>query len=105
CLQLYPAPCAVPSFPTRRSSDLLCRLGVDLVSWLQGDRKCAVSHSACPPNYVLKALRFTECLGGMDDETQVISCQEFPEHCRLRDRKSTRLNSSHVKHSYAVFCL
>src|SRR5690606_41215549 len=24
---------------------------------------------------------------------------------RLRDRKSTRLNSSHVKTSYAVFCL
>src|SRR5207302_2856922 len=25
--------------------------------------------------------------------------------CRRRDRKSTRLNSSHVKISYAVFCL
>src|SRR5271165_6082175 len=25
--------------------------------------------------------------------------------CDLRDRKSTRLNSSHVKISYAVFCL
>src|SRR5690606_40107028 len=25
--------------------------------------------------------------------------------CQLRDRKSTRLNSSHVKISYAVFCL
>src|SRR5690606_41547959 len=26
-------------------------------------------------------------------------------HVRHRDRKSTRLNSSHVKISYAVFCL
>src|SRR5690606_39584227 len=26
-------------------------------------------------------------------------------HAALRDRKSTRLNSSHVKISYAVFCL
>src|SRR5690606_41091156 len=26
-------------------------------------------------------------------------------HLTLRDRKSTRLNSSHVKISYAVFCL
>src|SRR3989442_11137252 len=26
-------------------------------------------------------------------------------HGRLRDRKSTRLNSSHVRTSYAVFCL
>src|SRR5690606_40424505 len=25
--------------------------------------------------------------------------------CRRQDRKSTRLNSSHVKISYAVFCL
>src|SRR5690606_39852628 len=28
-----------------------------------------------------------------------------PPERRLRDRKSTRLNSSHVKISYAVFCL
>src|SRR5436309_4342859 len=28
-----------------------------------------------------------------------------PQHCTVRDRKSTRLNSSHVKISYAVFCL
>src|SRR5207302_11446661 len=27
------------------------------------------------------------------------------DDCRQRDRKSTRLNSSHVKISYAVFCL
>src|SRR5690625_6753983 len=26
-------------------------------------------------------------------------------HCWIRDRKSTRLNSSHVAISYAVFCL
>src|SRR3989442_9528054 len=26
-------------------------------------------------------------------------------HCRAVDRKSTRLNSSHVRISYAVFCL
>src|SRR5690606_41630009 len=28
-----------------------------------------------------------------------------PRRLRARDRKSTRLNSSHVKISYAVFCL
>src|SRR5204863_9273657 len=28
-----------------------------------------------------------------------------PPHGSLRDRKSTRLNSSHVEISYAVFCL
>src|SRR5690625_720827 len=32
--------------------------------------------------------------------------QEFgPELLRIKDRKSTRLNSSHVAISYAVFCL
>src|SRR5690606_39704856 len=30
---------------------------------------------------------------------------EFPVHPIQEDRKSTRLNSSHVKISYAVFCL
>src|SRR5690606_41544475 len=29
----------------------------------------------------------------------------LPEGMRYRDRKSTRLNSGHVKISYAVFCL
>src|SRR5690606_41681919 len=29
----------------------------------------------------------------------------FPNFYHLEDRKSTRLNSSHVKISYAVFCL
>src|SRR5262245_65091242 len=28
-----------------------------------------------------------------------------PSNCRSRDRKSTRLNSSHLGISYAVFCL
>src|SRR5438477_8665758 len=30
---------------------------------------------------------------------------EEPGACGLRDRKSTRLNSSHMSISYAVFCL
>src|SRR5207249_5356947 len=39
-----------------------------------------------------------------------LSCQQFPKPAQLlqesrRDRKSTRLNSSHVSISYAVFCL
>src|SRR6266496_6648469 len=33
-------------------------------------------------------------------------CRRTPRYCRSRrDRKSTRLNSSHVETSYAVFCL
>src|SRR5437660_10288569 len=32
-------------------------------------------------------------------------CDDRPEDLFARDRKSTRLNSSHVAISYAVFCL
>src|SRR5437870_13176872 len=32
-------------------------------------------------------------------------CRTQPVRRRIRDRKSTRLNSSHVAISYAVFCL
>src|SRR2546428_6953635 len=33
------------------------------------------------------------------------TCSEEPEHVLSKDRKSTRLNSSHDQISYAVFCL
>src|SRR3989442_4488064 len=32
-------------------------------------------------------------------------CGELRVEARRKDRKSTRLNSRHVRHSYAVFCL
>src|SRR5690606_41792363 len=67
---------ALHSFPTRRSSDLLRRL----------DRRRSLGHSACDAAF---RPRPRSSLGAG----------------RLRDRKSTRLNSSHVKISYAVFCL
>src|SRR5690349_23889206 len=35
----------------------------------------------------------------------LISTSRPPKRERARDRKSTRLNSSHVEISYAVFCL
>src|SRR5436309_5399124 len=34
-----------------------------------------------------------------------VADQPVPAGRNIRDRKSTRLNSSHVKTSYAVFCL
>src|SRR3989442_11861909 len=38
---------------------------------------------------------------GRDQNVQAVAAL----HARLVDRKSTRLNSSHVRISYAVFCL
>src|SRR5690606_42139079 len=87
----FPCPCyaqprALHSFPTRRSSDLRgispsgrCRY------WRRTYRKA--SHTT--------SVRTTRTCGG--------SVSAVTASCA--DRKSTRLNSSHVKISYAVFCL
>src|SRR5690606_41266709 len=63
------------SFPTRRSSDL----------WHSNHE-----HNSSEPYFPTRGHR---CL--LAPDRPVVS----------RDRKSTRLNSSHVKISYAVFCL
>src|SRR5207302_9850488 len=76
-----PTPRALPSFPTRRSSDL----GVGSPG--RGRREV----EPVDPDVVLIPGHF----GLADPERQD----------RSEDRKSTRLNSSHVKISYAVFCL
>src|SRR5690349_22159506 len=40
-----------------------------------------------------------------DAELQVVRRPAVGRHALLEDRKSTRLNSSHVETSYAVFCM
>src|SRR5690606_41566475 len=66
------------SFPTRRSSDLIAA------------RWCRTVHDDAFRQETAAAARAT--------------CR-MRSDWRGRDRKSTRLNSSHVKISYAVFCL
>src|SRR5207244_5884141 len=86
------------SFPTRRSSDLRA-----VARLLRADRRCGYG---CPRN---------------DDRAPCLSALAVELHLsvraqrhlaglavarrKLRDRKSTRLNSSHQIISYAVFCL
>src|SRR5207302_9402952 len=72
------------SFPTRRSSDL--RLAADPGRGEAGAAGGAQRHEPAPQ--------------ALDDPP----ARELAEPVR-EDRKSTRLNSSHVKISYAVFCL
>src|SRR5436190_6313881 len=78
------------SFPTRRSSDLTdpCRGLVVLVED-QGKKH---------------ALLVDELLGQMQAVVKSLHLAEQLVH-QQRDRKSTRLNSSHTVISYAVFCL
>src|SRR5437868_11802753 len=74
------------SFPTRRSSDLAAPLAI------------AVMASRCSTLARSSAMRPT-------DQFPLPIADERASIEQREDRKSTRLNSSHVSISYAVFCL
>src|SRR5699024_12455528 len=64
------------------------------------------------PEREFGALKHDRCLPGVRPSGLLFGQFEFEEHPRVshtgivfEDRKSTRLNSSHVSSSYAVFCL
>src|SRR5690606_40964604 len=90
---------ALPSFPTRRSSDL-SQHGDAMVT-------DSVVIDLAPQNgHVALAV------GSHGDAATFAAVVRYPEvagetlaQVTGQDRKSTRLNSSHVKISYAVFCL
>src|SRR5699024_11682892 len=84
CLVRYAGPRPLHSFPTRRSSDL---------------RGQQYRHASAPTPCQVRGL--------LADALHHQPLPRYPTKywSRLRDRKSTRLNSSHVSISYAVFCL
>src|SRR5207302_10974546 len=84
------------SFPTRRSSDLLLMQGSEVGA------RAPARGPACPS--LALGLRLpTEAFPCVRPDGRYSWCWAC---CRpAADRKSTRLNSSHVKISYAVFCL
>src|SRR5690606_42108035 len=85
------------SFPTRRSSDLIAE---------RQDRQIGALTVRPRPSH-----RDTGCWIRREPTAVVVVVQvpRVIQRDRLeedaQDRKSTRLNSSHVKISYAVFCL
>src|SRR5699024_12671742 len=82
------------SFPTRRSSDL-SMFDEGVVAAVPVDIDIDTSPGT-PGAYEIESIRVGRIT------------QWYPEHVRVmvyKDRKSTRLNSSHVSISYAVFCL
>src|SRR5690606_41477245 len=88
-------PRVLPSFPTRRSSDL------SLVPSLVEHADTVVDLSAVEQPAGVPGL-------ASDMQEELRARTELVRLCAdlgRRDRKSTRLNSSHVKSSYAVFCL
>src|SRR5690606_42087643 len=79
-------PRLLPSFPTRRSSDLAVFFG--------------------ETGYFIQVGRLPEDMDGDDSFGSLRHLFFQLGYIQIaRDRKSTRLNSSHVKISYAVFCL
>src|SRR5690606_41339772 len=93
------------SFPTRRSSDLdvgeeaPVLLGLDPVRRLAEEvLGVGVLPLSDEVGVVVPALIEAEAIG------DVAVGDERAGREAVRDRKSTRLNSSHVKISYAVFC-
>src|SRR5690606_39895370 len=104
-LSLVLAAVDVLAFPTRRSSDL-CRDAPRNI------RERAATARGCPSNGDSKGARRWPCplhifhrdgdrLGRIPDRKGRLLVARLAE---VEDRKSTRLNSSQVKNSYAVFC-
>src|SRR5207302_9062546 len=93
------------SFPTRRSSDLAIQSPycVAISAWQGASRNT----SAYPFAVILFAHTSTARIGVPVLWTTSISARNtelWNSPKMAEDRKSTRLNSSHVKISYAVFC-
>src|SRR5690606_40295045 len=92
----------LPSFPTRRSSDLEMKV-VPREEWANIFRETW---------RIQREFFYDPKMQGADWEAVYRKYLPLLEHVGHRadlgyliDRKSTRLNSSHVKISYAVFCL
>src|SRR5439155_17142229 len=92
---------ALHSFPTRRSSDLIFRELPVMGKFAQNYE----IHSYPLSAKLLDALVMSYLdWGGSSAKPQIAHHQGIKE-LGAQDRKSTRLNSSHVAISYAVFCL
>src|SRR5699024_12839378 len=88
--------CALHSFPTRRSSDLISTAS-PLCS------TAASCSSKSDINGTTINVGITKMIVIKLDKNKMVDA--FHDDGDLLDRKSTRLNSSHVSISYAVFCL
>src|SRR5699024_12819362 len=86
----------LPSFPTRRSSDLF------ISSYI---RKRFINQPQIIP-VIISILIYSSLSILLFERVIAVICSiAVGIFIVFRDRKSTRLNSSHVSISYAVFCL
>src|SRR5690606_40431634 len=92
-------PRALHSFPTRRSSDLAA--SAIRCTMVAASATLFITTTWLRTPTVPSARRYPINSGSAIDRHPSLLGLEAPHI----DRKSTRLNSSHVKISYAVFCL
>src|SRR5699024_12647520 len=90
-------PLVLHSFPTRRSSDLPS----------QSQRALGANAARLVKGIPFKELEIREKEASKADTGQSFEIENITREQlkEIVDRKSTRLNSSHVSISYAVFCL
>src|SRR5690606_42046458 len=97
----YPAHRDLHPFPTRRSSDLgVVRVLEHLTDHVGDRRHLDLAH---PPRR--DGRRSKADATRLERRTRLEGDGVLVDSDPRGDRKSTRLNSSHVKISYAVFCL
>src|SRR5690606_41551945 len=94
---------ALHSFPTRRSSDLGIADPLDAAAEDALDRFRAAGDGFVDPGKAVHQLA-VKGTGALIERAGEVREPGVERRAEL-DRKSTRLNSSHVKNSYAVFCL
>src|SRR5690606_41145405 len=93
------------SFPTRRSSDLTFPGQGILVAGLRGGKDGQIVEAPVLDERLVEARLALDDVDEVEDDPALASHDDVEiaqTHVEI-DRKSTRLNSSHVKISYAVF--
>src|SRR5690606_39729173 len=90
----------LPSFPTRRSSDL-CVQACPTATLMEN----TIIEAGQPEHSVITTCAYCGVGCSFEAELQGSEVVRMTPYKGGKDRKSTRLNSSHVKISYAVFCL
>src|SRR5690606_42158418 len=90
------------SFPTRRSSDLFHPFALRLRTWGQEHGPSQIALRIGPDD---RGIHRRKAVAKGRNDPSAYTHQAGEYNLLIVDRKSTRLNSSHVKISYAVFCL